>query len=53
MVDNITPERSSVDFIIVMLHCLCDHKSSFPSLLLVYVVSVEKQNTSVNKYFVM
>lgn len=43
MVDNITPERSSVDFIIVMVHCLCDHKSSFPSLLLVYVVSVEKQ----------
>lgn len=53
MVDNIAPERSPVGFIIVMVHYLCDHKSSFPSLLLVYVVSVEEQNTSVNKYFVM
>jgi len=33
VVDSITPERSSVDFIIVTLRCWCDHESSFPSLL--------------------
>lgn len=53
MVDTITPERAAVDFIVVMVHCLCDHRTSFPSLLLVCVVSVEKQNTSPNKRFVM
>lgn len=45
--------KVTVDCVVVMVHCWCDHRSSFPSLPLGYVFAAEKQNTSVNKYFVM
>lgn len=45
--------KVTVDCVVVMEPCWCDHRSSFPSWPLGYVCAAEKQSTSVNKYFVM